>query len=366
MDDIRSKFAIIEDIRHPSYVEHNLVDVLIIVMLAVICGFDELGGILLFAQNKTKFLKEQFGIEKIPSKPTLSRILSMVDGAKVGEVILQIMHQRFGTAGEVLAVDGKAIRSTSKPGAPHSALQILTAYVAESGVVLGQKAIHKKTNEIPVFQEMLGLLDVKGRTVTADAMHCQRETCRKIIEKRGNYLFGLKGNQQAFFEDVELFFNGGDKKGMEQHHTIEKNSGRVEERVCHKMTDLSWLKERVGWPGVQSVFSIRRIIDVRGRRSDETCYYISSLVAPAERLMQIAREHWKIESLHWLLDVVFSEDECRLLSENGHKTLHAFRKLSLLLHKRFLLETGKKSSMKANMTSCSLNENLLSHLLGIL
>jgi len=265
----------------------------------------------------------------------------------------------------VLAVDGKAIRSTSEKGKPHSALQILTAYLTESGVVLGQETIHEKTNEIPVFQEMLDYLDVKGKTITADAMHCQKDTCEKIIKNGGNYVFGLKENQKTFYDDVELFINDEiNSSSIETFETIEKNGGRIEKRICKKVTDISWLEAQSEWVGLQSVFSVRRLITVKGITADETCYYITSLDSGAEELLRISREHWKIESLHWLLDVAFSEDDCEILSENGHKTLNIFRKLALLLHKQYLAAQPKKCSIKANLLNCLLNENLLCSILN--
>jgi predicted transposase YbfD/YdcC len=364
MEEIRRKFALIDDWRHPGYVEHKLADVLIIVMCAVLCGLDSLSGVLLFAQKRAEFLRERFGIEKIPSKATLGRILCMVEGAAVGSAIVEIMRERVIDLGEVIAVDGKAICGTSKDGKPHSALQILTAYATASGVILGQKAIHEKTNEIPVFQEMLDYLDIKGKTITADAMHCQRETCRKIVEKNGDYLFGLKENQKSLFDDVSLFF--ADKindECIETHRTSEKNAGRFEVRTCRKITDLSWLAGLGKWASLRSVFAIERVVDVRGRRSEETSYYISSLDASPEKLMETAREHWKIESLHWMLDVVFSEDDCRVQSENAHNTLNAFRKFALLIHKRFLTERKIKSTVKAHLLACLLDYQLFDELL---
>lgn len=364
MQKIQEKFAVIEDARHPSYVEHKLEEVLTIIMCAVISGLDTLGDIVIYASNNRAFFKEQFHINQIPSKATFARILSMIDGAQVGAVIIEIMRERFGASGEVIAVDGKAICSTAKPAQPHSALQILTAYVTSSGVVLGQEAIHEKTNEIPIFQEMLSHLDIKAKTLTADAMHCQKETCRRITEKEGNYLFGLKRNQQSLYEDVALFFSDESQKdSLETHTTIEKNAGRIEKRICRKITDLSWLDGHEKWAGLQSVFSIERMVDARGRCSKETSYYITSLDAPAHRLMEIAREHWKIESMHWLLDVTFSEDSCRFLDENAHKTLNALRKFALTAHKHFLAASHKKSTIKANMLACLLNHDLLLSLL---
>ena len=359
MDKIREMFEEIDDLRHQGYVEHKLSDVLIIVMCAVLCGLDELGDILLFAQNRLKFLTEHFGITKIPSKPTLSRILNMVNGEAVAGVIIKVMRAMAGTEGNILAVDGKSIRRTVKDGHPHSALQILTAYLTESGVVLGQKTIHEKTNEIPVFQEMLDYMNISGKIITADAMHCQKETCRKISKKHGDYVFGLKENNKHLYDDVKLYLSdkfNNDK--FETHRTAEKNAGRIEERICRKISDISWLEGREEWSGLRSVFEVKRITETRKGISEETRYFISSLNESAEKLLKISREHWKIESLHWMLDVVFSEDECRILSENGHKTLNSFRKLALLIHKRFITEHQKKSTVKAHLLSCLLNETL--------
>ena len=129
----------------------------------------------------------------------------MVDGKQIGEAILDVLHERFGTLGEVVAVDGKAIRSTQKGENSQKALQILSAYVTNSGITLAQEAIHGKRNEIPVFQEMSTYLDVEGKVVTADAMHCQRETSRRSVQKKGDYLFGLKENQPSLLADVRFF-----------------------------------------------------------------------------------------------------------------------------------------------------------------
>lgn len=365
MEDIRARMTAIEDTRHPSYVKYPLADILIIVMCAVLCGLDTLGDLVIYAKNKSEFLAKEFGIEAIPSKATFARVLSAVSGKEIGDAILDILRMRFGAVGEVIAVDGKAIRSTAKPGHPHSALQILSAYVTENGVVLAQEAIHEKTNEIPVFQEMLTYLNVAGKVVTADAMHCQRETSRKIIQHKGNYLFGLKENQPSLLADIRLFFENAGEEELETFQTAEKNAGRIEKRICRKIRDISWLNEHK-WPGLQAVFSIERCVEVRGHSSRESSFYISSLDSSPERLMSLAREHWKIESMHWLLDVTFSEDDCRFLSENAHKTMNALRKFALSVHKNFLAASHKKSSVKANMLSALLNPDLLRSILRFL
>jgi len=354
---LRSKFSAIEDQRHASYIDYALSDILIIVMSAVLCGLDGLAEIMQHATNRSDFFREKFGIKQIPSKPTVSRVLNMIDGDAVAQVIIDIMKERSDIVGNIIAVDGKAIKSTTEPGKPHSALQILTAYLTESGVVIGQHAIHEKTNEIPVFQAMLGVLSIKGKTITADAMHCQKETCKRIIAVGGDYVFGLKENQKTLYGDVALFINNEiNADSIEKATTTEKSHGRYEKRTCLKVTDIRWLEGKESWAGLKAVFAIRRIVTSKGKTTDETSYYITSTDTSPEELLRIVREHWKIESLHWLLDVTFSEDECRILSENGHKTLNIFRKIALMLHKRFIASLSRKISVKASLLNCLMDD----------
>ena len=360
MENIREKFSIIEDQRHQSYVEHKLTDILIIIMCAVLCGIDELCEIVKYTENKRGFLKNVFGIDKIPSKATFSRVLNMIDGGKVANIIIEIMHENTKNIGKIIAVDGKAIRSSGKKGKAHSALQILTAYFTESGVVLGQESIHEKTNEIPIFQTMLDYLDISGKIITADAMHCQKETCKKIIENKGDYVFGLKENQKSLYEEIELFIHDKtNSKNMETFTATNNSHGRLEKRQCYKIMDINWLSKKKEWFGLTTAFAVKRTITTKYGTSENINLYISSLDVSAEKLLYISREHWKIESMHWLLDVVFSEDESKILSENGLKTLNIFRKLALLMHKKYIAAQKKKQSIKGNMFDCLLNDQKL-------
>lgn len=363
MQEIAKKLSEIEDVRHSSYIKYKLGDVLVIILCGVLCGLDSLEDLHIFAKSHAEYWKEQLGMENIPSRATLGRILSLVDGDAVGKIMVEVMQQQLGISGDVVAVDGKAVRSTSKKDEPHSALQILTAYLTENGVILGQEAIHEKTNEIPVFRQMLEYLNLEGKTVTADAMHCQRETCAKLLEKHSNYVLGLKKNQLSLYDDIAYFYENEIENSFEISKTVEKNAGRLEIRTCRKMKDITWLASRHNWPGLKSVFAIERMVDERGRTSHEICYYISSLDESAEKLMRIAREHWKIESLHWMLDVTFSEDESYYMSENAHKTLNIMRKYALAVHKRFLTVSKKKSPIKSSMLACLIDINKLSFLL---
>jgi predicted transposase YbfD/YdcC len=289
----------------------------------------------------------------------------MVNGDKVAEVIIEIMRERAQEIEEILACDGKAIRSTGKKGKAKSAMQIITAYLTKSGVVLGQEMIGEKTNEIPILQAMLQYMDIKGKIITADSLHCQRETCRIIAGNHGDYVIGLKKNQPTLYEEVELYIN--DAINAEDIEIFEakpeKNGGRIEKRVCYKIKDVKWLSEYEEWAGLQSIFAVKRTTITKEKKTEEINYYITSLDAPAEKLLNTVREHWKIESMHWMLDVVFSDDECRILSKNGQKTLNIFRKLALLIHKRYMLNNDVKGTMKKHMLECLLDDDLLLSLL---
>ncbi|MEG0509605.1 MAG: ISAs1 family transposase [Eubacterium sp.] len=362
MENIREKFSQIEDKRNESYIEHNLVDILILVMGAVVSGITELADMMVYFASKRDFYKEQYGIEKYPSKPTLSRVLNMIDADAVGKMLVQIMCENAEDIGNIIAVDGKAIRSTRKKGQSHSFLQILTAYATESGITLSQSAIsyEDKTNEIPVFQSMLDCLDIKEKIITADAMHCQKDTCAKIIKNKGHYIFGLKGNQGNLSEEVRLFFEDSiNDTEITTFQTLEKNGGRIEKRVCRATSNVQWLADLPQWAGLQTIFSVTRSITTKEKTTKEVGYYISSLDSDPEKLLGASRSHWKIESMHWMLDVIWNEDTSGILSENGNKTINSFRKLALLAHKRYISSLKKKTSVKSNVLSALLNDAIL-------
>jgi predicted transposase YbfD/YdcC len=360
---IRGKFSKIKDMRVAGMVEHPLVDLLIIIMLGVICGLEKCEQIQRYAVKKQVFLRQVFGIEKQPSKSTLERTLDMVNGEEIAEVIIEIMKMKILKLGDIIAVDGKSIRSTVPAGKKNAALQILTAYFVESGVVLGQKYISDKdkTNEIPVFQELLCLINIKGKTITGDAMHCQKDTCSMIIAKGGNYVFGLKGNHKLLRNDVAKFFD--DPKNADKIEVfeprIEKRGGRVEQRIFHRALDVMQFEGVENWMGIKSIFAVRRIVASKNGTTDETSYYISSLDSSPDILLKTVRDHWKIESMHWLLDVVFSEDDHVNSSVNAHKTLNILRKFALLLHKTYIQEHNLKISLKNSMLDCLMDDDLI-------
>jgi len=269
---VRGKFEKIKDPRVAGMVEYPLSDILIIVMCSVLSGLEKLEEIVTYAEKKRGFLSQVFGIAGYPSESQLSRVLNMVNGEEVAEAIIEIMKMRILKLGDIIAVDGKTIRSTIPKGKKHGGLQILTAYFVESGVVLGQKYIDKKTNEIPVFQDMLCCINVRNKIITGDAMHCQRDTCSMIIAKKGDYIFGLKGNQGTLYEQAKIYlkyYENSDKIEVFEGDA-EKQSGRIERRIFMRITDFTNFDGIEKWMGIKSIFAVKRITETKSGRTEET------------------------------------------------------------------------------------------------
>jgi predicted transposase YbfD/YdcC len=360
-------FEDVEDTRYEGFVDHKLWQVLTLVMCACMCGTSKLDEIVSYGKEKIEFLSQQFGIESIPSKPTLSRVLNMVNGEKIAQCVVCIMRDYIGTEGDIIAFDGKAIRQTYQDSRAEK-VHIVSAFVTKTGVILGQKCIPEKKNEIPVVRDLLDLFDISGRIITADAMHCQRDTVEQIVNRGGDYVIGLKKNQRKFYNDVEHHFENADKSALEKDETNELNKGRNEQRLCFKTTDESLLSKYSNWKNLNAIYMVIRNTTEKSKLTSETSYYISSLDVEPSRMLEIVREHWKIEAMHNVLDVSFGEDEGRVLSKNGQITLNAFRKLSFAMHKNYIDETvatKTKPSIKSNMFKALLNDKIIPSILSV-
>ena len=360
-DIIIQNFNQITDNRCQCDVKHKLTDILILIMCAVLCGIDTIAGIVEYGNQKKKMLSEKFDIDKIPSEATVCRILNMVNADMIAVCIVNIMRELIGCKSDIIAIDGKAICSTEKMKGYKRGLRIVTAYMTDNGVSIGQLSVDSKTNEIPCVRELLDLIDVKNKIITADAEHCQKDTIAKIIQKHGDYCICLKANQKQFYDDVKLYYESVIKGEFECEtaYTSEKNRERYEIRKCYVFKDIDWLDCVGEWEGLKSIFAIQRKITIGNDTTEEVSFYISSLETTPERYLETVRKHWRIESMHWQLDMVFNEDNCRVFSENGQKTLNMFRKTALALHKQYKEQAGHKKSGKKFMLSCLLNDDEL-------
>ncbi len=356
-------FGIIEDKRDPYTIKHELIDILKLVMIAILCGMDELDKIVDYGNNKQEFLEKEFGIKTIPSKSTITRIFAMIDSKRLGLSVVGIVQSLIKEKPTQIMIDGKAIKSTDAIKTIEKMMNIVTAYT-NTGISLLQKTVENKTNEIPAVKELIEMLDVKGMIITADAMHCQKETAQTIIENGGDYVLQLKANQKNFYEDVYSMFNDkymdeADKNcEYEIYKTQEKNHGRIETRTCYVLNEIAFFTDYLAnWKGLKKIFAVVREVEKDNRKTKEISCYLSSKNTTAENLLSYTRKHWEIESMHHILDVTYDEDRCKLLSQKAQENLNIFRKMGIGIHKNYL--RNKKQTVKSNMFNCLLNDNLL-------
>lgn len=361
-------FGIIDDDRCEVNVWHPLVAILKLCLIATLCGVDELDKIIDYGKNKKEFLKEEFEIEDIPSKSTITRVFAMVDSKMLGLSITCILRHIISSDHEQIMLDGKAIRSTDAIKAIEKMMNIVTAYT-DTGVSIGQKTVDSKSNEIPAVRELIEMLDIEGKVLTMDAMHCQKETVEKIIDNKGDYVVQLKANQGTFHEDVYAMFDDeymdeADKDcEYEIFSTIEKSHGRIEKRTCYVLNEIAFFTNYISeWKGLKKIFAVKRELERDGKITKEISCYLSSKNTSAEKLLSYTRNHWKIESMHHILDVSFDEDNCRLYSQRAQENMNIFRKFAISIHKQYLGEDSKKT-VKSNMFNCLINHSYLLEIL---
>ena len=361
-------FGIIEDERDPYTIKHKLIDILKLVMVSVLCGMDELDKMIDYGNSKKEFLEKEFEIKSIPSKSTLTRIFVMIDPKWLGLSIVGIVQSLIKKKHTQIMIDGKAIKSTDAIKTIEKMMNIVTAYT-DTGISLIQKTVDKKTNEIPAVKELIEMLDVKGLIITADAMHCQKETAETIVNNGGDYVLQLKANQKRFYEDVYAMFddkyiNEADKEcEYEIYKTQEKSHGRIETRTCYVLNEIAYFTDYLAnWKGLKKIFAVVREVEKENKITKEISCYLSSKNTTAENLLSYTRKHWEIESMHHILDVTYDEDRCKLLSQRAQENLNIFRKMGISIHKKYL--KNKKQTVKSNMFNCLLNDNLLLEVIG--
>lgn len=356
-------FGIIEDDRDQATIKHKLVDILKLVMIAVLCGMDELDKIIDYGKNKKDFLEREFNIPLIPSKSTLTRIFIMISPKWLGLSIVCILKTLIKENHEQIMLDGKAIKSTDARKTIENMMNIVTAYT-DTGISLGQITVENKTNEIPAVRDLIDMLNIEGMIITADAMHCQKETAEKIIDNKGDYILQLKANQKNFYEDVYAMF---DEKYMDEtdqnceyeiFSTTEKSHGRIEKRTCYVLNEIEFFTDYIAeWKGLKKIFAVKREVTRDGKQTTEISCYLSSKNTTAEKLLSYTRKHWQIESMHHILDVSYDEDKCRLYSQRAQENLNIFRKMGVSVQKNYL--KGKKQTVKSSMFNCLLNDEYL-------
>jgi predicted transposase YbfD/YdcC len=363
-------FSGIEDPRRYNK-RHLLQDIIVIAICAAVCGADDWNVVEEFGHAKKswfgKFLKLPHGI---PSHDTFRRVFALLDPEQFRRGFMQWVQAIYEvTGGQVVPIDGKQLRRSHDKTLGKKAIHMVSAWAAENHVVLGQIKVNDKSNEITAIPQLLDLLEISGCIVTIDAMGCQREIARKIVmEKEGDYVLALKGNQSGLFEDVKGLFEHAQKEGFENceyHRTEENGHGRFEIRECRTLStseSVASIESLTKWHGLRSVIMVKSTRVVGHRRTGETRYYISSLSGDAKQALEAVRGHWGIENgVHWVLDIAFREDECRIRKGNGAQNFAILRHIALNLLKQ---EKTAKCGIKNKRLKAGWDESYLLKVLG--
>ncbi len=352
----------IEDYRQPVKRTYPLEEIIFLVFCATLSGCDGWDEMVFYGNNNIDFLKKYLPYEHgIPSSSTILRVISTLSPQGF-EKQFREWFMRYNQAKQI-SIDGKVLKASKT--AQESALHLLHACDSSKGLILGYKKVAGKTNEVKVLPELLEDLNIEDRTVTIDAMGCQREVCKKIIEKGGNYVISLKGNQGTLHSDIKLLFSDKDELNISTHQTVEKGHGRIEIREMWATEELDCLIEQHNWPGLKTAIMCKyQRLDKKTK--PEILYYISSHKAQAKNLLEIVRSHWKVESMHWILDVSFSEDKIAISVDNAAENLACIRRVALNLIKAFQQNTANsKLSIKRIRKLCLMKPHTISDILKL-
>ena len=365
---IVSLLTILEEVPDPRVArsrEHDLVELLVIALCTLLCMGDSFYDMEEFARARLKWLRTFLTLRGgVPSHDTFNRVFQALDPKMFADCLARWTQSvRTVLGGEVVALDGKSVRRALNTG--EDVRMIVSAWATESGLLLGQRKTRDKSNEITVVPELLRALELAGCIITADALHCQRSIAKEIIEADADYVLALKGNQPAAHGEIKTFLDDAAERGdraLAFLETTDKGHGRVEVRRYWQTEQIGWFADREKWEGLRSVALVESVREVKGKQSVERRYYLSSLPVDVAKLARAVRGHWKIENqLHWVLDVVFGEDQSRARTGHAAENLAATRRLAINLLRQ---DKDNKRSLKSQRLRATLDPDYLRQLLA--
>jgi predicted transposase YbfD/YdcC len=362
-----SYFKGLRDPRQLGKVTYPLDEVLLLCLLAVLAGAECFTEIALFGTKKLALLRRFRPFKDgTPAHDHLGDILATLDADQFQSCFVAWVAAVAGVPAGVVAIDGKTVRRSARKQGGKAAIHMVSAFAARQRLVLGQVKVVEKSNEIVAIPKLLDMLVIEGAIVTIDAMGCQRDIAQKVIDKNADYVLALKGNQGSLKEDVELFVTEQKAKGfadtkISQDTTVDGDHGRIETRTTTVIHDAKWLQERHNWPGLKGVVIVESSREIHGKIERETRYYITSLVMLAVLLGPIVRGHWAIEnSLHWVMDMVFRDDECRVRTNHAPANFTTIKHMALNLLRR----PAGKQSLRGRRKAASWDDDFLASLIN--
>ena len=337
--------SVLKDPRTGPAKRHNFLDVIVIAVCAVICGADSWVDVEMFGKSKKDWLERFLELPNgIPSHDTFGRVFAMLDAQQFQACFTAwVQAVNVVTQGQVIAIDGKTIRRSHDKATGGSAIHMVNAWASTNHLLLGQTKVDGRSNEITAIPELLRVLDVSGCIVTIDAMGCQKQIAANIIDEGADYLLAVKRNQPRLHDGVKDTFELArtsrfDDVEHDYCETIHKGHGRIETRRCWAVSApelLSYVDDAAEWKDLGSIVMIESERLIGDNRSLETRYYISSLPNQADRLLESVRSHWTVEnSVHWVLDVAFREDDSRVRVGNAAENFSTLRRMTLNMLKQ--------------------------------
>jgi predicted transposase YbfD/YdcC len=357
-------FENLEDPRVERTRRHKLIDIIGIALCAVLCGCEDWEEIELFGKNKEAWLRTFLELPNgIPSHDTFNRLFAALDPPSLQVVFLQWIQQVATLSqGRIISIDGKRLCNSGVEG-KKAIVHMVSAWCSANNMVLGQRKTEEKSNEITAIPQLLDVLFIEGCTVTIDAMGCQKNIAATIVDKGGDYLLALKGNQGHLLEDVKEAFAQSGTTGVEQHTTLEKGHGRIERRTCSVLREMEWVCQKEEWKNLSTLVCLQtqRTLLNSGEEQRETRYYISSKRATAADMLHLIRSHWAVENqLHWCLAVQFGEDASRKRAGHAAENFSTINRLVLNILKN---EKSTKLSLKNKRLHAGWNHHYLEKLI---
>lgn len=369
---ILQHFSSLPDPRLERTKAHTLLNILSIAILAVLAGADGWVAIETFGKSKQDWLSTFLDLPNgIPSHDTFSRVFARLDPAEVQQCFLSWVTEIVSRIDiNMIAIDGKVVKQSYDRKHQLASLHLVTAWVSEHRMALGQVKVDSKSNEIKAIPELLKILDVEGCIITLDAMGCQKNVVADIVKGKGDYVIGLKGNQWTFYQQVKKWFeeisvSNFSKDGMSHYEEVEGSHHRLERRdyVSVPIERIGEIPKQGEWAGLKSVMMVKSYRKLWNKETEETRFYISSLDSDGEKISRAIRSHWGIEnSLHWTLDVTYREDASRIRKGHSAENFALLRRLSVSLLNQ---EHSFKGSQRMKRYKAAMdNEYLLKILLN--
>jgi predicted transposase YbfD/YdcC len=363
--DVFTTFENLTDPRMERTRQHSLFELVVVALCGTIAGSNSWADIERFGNERLDWLRQFLRLRNgIPSHDTFGRVFSLLDPAQLANCIGQWLDDVGREVGKHIAVDGKTLRGSFDTAGGKSPLHLVSAWATETRITLGQVATDAKSNEITAIPLLLELLNLKGATVTIDAMGCQKEIAAKIIERKGNYVLALKDNHPKLCQAVEEQFTQAMEvppTQMRRIVTVETSRGREERREYFVMPAPANLPGFADWRNLKTIAMVVRMTTVNGQERGEVSYFLSSLPPKVRDMAKYIRRHWSIENqLHWVLDVDFTEDKSRIRKQHAPQTSAMLRRLVVSI---LSVDTSIKDNVKGKRYRASLSTDALERIL---